>query len=94
MNYQWKNATITETCIALYVAPNTGKGIYKNRPYHGLALNDSNSVKDYIFDDGRIMHTAGNSLYYIPKVASYNVKSQVDVTSLILMQRLKSSRSH
>ena len=50
MNYQWKNATITEICIALYVAPNTGKSIYKNRPYHGLALNDSNSVKDYIFD--------------------------------------------
>lgn len=75
MNYQWKNATITEICIALYVAPHTGKSMYKNRPYHGLVLNDPNSAKDYIFDDGRIMHTEGNSLFYIPKGASYNVVS-------------------
>ena len=56
MNEQWKNIIITGIGIAVYVAPNTGKHIHKNRPYHGLVLNDSTSVKDYIFDDGRILY--------------------------------------
>lgn len=75
MNEQWKNIIVTEISIAVYVAPNTGKHIHKNRPYHGLVLNDSTSVKDYVFDDGRIMRTEENALFYLPKGSSYHVKT-------------------
>ena len=49
MNDQWKNVIITKISAAVYVAPNTGKHIHKDRSYHGLVLNDANSVKDYDF---------------------------------------------
>jgi AraC-like DNA-binding protein len=75
MNEQWKNLIITEIGVAVYVAPNTGKHIHKNRPYHGLVLNDSSSVRDYVFDDGYIMRTGGNSIFYLPKGSSYHVES-------------------
>ena len=75
MNEQWKNVIITEINIAVYVAPNTGKHIHKNRPYHGLVLNDSESVKDYVFDDGRIMHTEENTIFYLPQGTSYHVET-------------------
>ncbi len=74
MNEQWKNVIVKEIRAAVYVAPNTGKHIHQNRPYHGLVLNDSNSVKDYIFDDGRIMRTDENALFYLPKGSSYHVR--------------------
>ena len=75
MNEQWKNIIITKISVAVYVAPNTGKHIHKDRPYHGLVLNDSDSVKDYVFDDGRIMRTDENALFYLPKGSSYHVES-------------------
>ena len=74
MNEQWKNIIITDISVAIYVAPNNGKHIHKNRPFHGLVLNDASSVKDYIFDDGITMRTEGNSLFYLPKYSSYYVK--------------------
>lgn len=76
MNEQWKNVIITKICAAVYVAPNTGKHIHKNRPFHGLVLNDDNSVKDYVFDDGCILRTERNSLFYLPKRSSYHVEQQ------------------
>ncbi len=75
MNEQWKNVIIKGISAAVYVAPNTGKHIHQNRPHHGLVLNDSSSVKDYIFDDGRIMRTDKNALFYLPKGSSYHVES-------------------
>ena len=75
MNEQWKNVIITKIGVAVHVLPNTGKHIHKNRPYHGLVLNDANSVKNYIFDDGHVMHTEGNSLFYLPKGTSYYVET-------------------
>ena len=75
MNELWKNIIITEIRVAVHVAPNTGKHIHKKRPYHGLVLNDSGSVKDYVFDDGRIMRTDENALFYLPKGSSYHVES-------------------
>ena len=75
MNEQWKNIIITDISLAIYVPPNSGKHIHNNRPYHGLVLNDASSVKDYIFDDGRILHTDQNTLFYLPKGSSYHVKS-------------------
>ena len=74
MNEQWENIIITEISVAIYVPPNNGKHIHSNRPYHGLVLNDSNSVKDYVFDDGRIMRTDENALFYLPKGSSYHVE--------------------
>jgi AraC-like DNA-binding protein len=75
LNNAWKNIVIKDISVAVYVAPGMKKHIHKNRTYHGLVLNDSNSVKDYIFDDGRIMHTDQNALFYLPKGSSYHVKS-------------------
>ena len=75
MNEQWKNIIITDFSLAIYVPPNSGKHIHNNRPYHGLVLNDASSVKDYFFDDGRILHTDHNNLFYLPKGSSYHVKS-------------------
>ena len=45
MNKQWENAIITGIGAAVHVAPNTGKNIHKNRPYHGFVLNDSSEKK-------------------------------------------------
>jgi len=73
VNESWKNIIITGISAAVYVAPNTGKHIHKDRPCHGMVLNDADSVKDYVFDDGRVMHTEGGSLFYLPKGSSYYV---------------------
>ena len=74
MNEQWKNIIITDISHAIYVPPDSGKHIHNNRPYHGLVLNDASSVKDYVFDDGRIMRTDENALFYLPKGSSYHVE--------------------
>ena len=74
MKKEWADVIITKISLACYVPPNTGKHIHKNRPFHGFVLNDSNSVKDYIFDNGHIMHTDSNSLFYLPKGSSYHVE--------------------
>lgn len=75
MNECWKNAIITEISVAVYVAPNTGKHIHKDRPFHGLVLNDQDCVRDYVFDDGYVMRTEGNTLFYLPKGSSYHVET-------------------
>ena len=75
MNEQWKNIIITKISVAVYVAPNFGNAIHKNRPYHGLVLNDADSVKDYVFDDGYVMRDDGNAFFYLPKGSSYHVDS-------------------
>jgi AraC-like DNA-binding protein len=74
MNKLWESAVITEIGAAVYVAPNTGRHIHKNRPLHGFVLNDSEVVRNYCFDNGYVMRTAGNSLFYLPKGASYHVE--------------------
>ena len=75
MKKEREDVIITKISLACYVPPNTGKHIHKNRPFHGFVLNDSNSVKDYIFDNGHIMHTDSNSLFYLPKGSSYRVEA-------------------
>ncbi len=74
MKEQWKNTVITRIGLAVYVAPNTGRHVHKDRMLHGFVLNDADTVKDYCFADGRVMHTEGNSLFYLPKGSSYDVK--------------------
>ena len=65
MKQAWREIIITQISLACYVEPNRGKHIHKNRPYHGLVINDSGSMKDYVFDDGRIMRTDETSLFYL-----------------------------
>ena len=75
MKKKWIDAVITEISVAIYVPKNAGKSIHKNRPFHGFVLNDECAVRDYYFDDGRVLHTYENSLFYLPKGSSYYVKS-------------------
>ena len=77
MNKLWESTIITEISVAVYVAPNTGRRVHKNRAFHGFVLNDSEAVNDYCFDNGYIMRTSGCSLYYLPKGSSYHVKQQI-----------------
>jgi AraC-like DNA-binding protein len=74
MNQLWESIVITEINVAVYVAPNTGRHIHKNRPFHGFVLNDSEVVRDYCFDNGYVMRTEGDSLFYLPKGSSYHVE--------------------
>ena len=57
-----------------FVPPAFGKLLHTNRPYHGLVLNDPGVARDYIFEDGKVLHTKGNTLFYLPKGSSYRVQ--------------------
>ena len=71
---QWNDAIVSKISIAVYVRAGTGVMTHTDRPFHGFIINDENSVKDYVFSDGRVMHTNGGDLFYLPKHSSYNVK--------------------
>ena len=75
LNEKWKDIVITAARLAVYVAPDSGKHIHKDRKYHGLVLDDKDVVRDYCFDDGRVMRVEGGSLFYLPKGSSYSVKT-------------------
>ena len=57
-----------------FVPPEFGKALHINRAYHGLVLNNPDVVRDYIFEDGKVLHTEGNTLFYLPKGSSYRVQ--------------------
>lgn len=63
---------VTEIAVAVYVAPGMGEAVHHNRPFHGLVINES-GVKDYIFADGLVLHTAPGDVYYLPKGTDYRV---------------------
>ena len=71
----WKNAVVEKVALAMHVSEGQRKIYHNNRPYHGFVLNEKESVKDYIFSDGTILHTEGECLFYLPKGSSYQVKS-------------------
>lgn len=64
---------VSRVHFANYVPPDMGKFQHTNRAYHGLVLNDPDVVRDYVFDDGKILHTEGNTLFYLPKGSNYRV---------------------
>ena len=66
--------TVVHIHFASFVPPKIGKIVHTNRQNHGLVLNDPDIKRDYFFDDGRILHTEGNTLFYLPKGSSYRVK--------------------
>ena len=65
---------VTHIYFATFVPPNMGKAVHTDRAYHGFVLNDPDVVRDYIFEDGIVLHTEGNTLFYLPKGSSYRVK--------------------
>ena len=75
MKNEWNDIVVTKISVAVYVAPKSGKAIHKKRPFHGFVLNDANGVKDYVFDNGLVMSTEGNTLFYLPKESSYHVET-------------------
>ena len=66
--------TVVHIHFASFVPANMGKIVHTDRTYHGFVLNDPDVKRDYIFDDGKILHTVGNTLFYLPKGSSYRVK--------------------
>lgn len=77
LNIFWDSAIVTDINIAIYVAPNTGKAIHNNRPFHGFVINSSVADKIIHFSDGTDLHTGPNELHYLPKGSSYRVDSIV-----------------
>lgn len=75
MKREWDSIVITRIALAVYVAPNSKKHIHKDRPLHGLVLNDEDSIKEYCFSDGRVMRTEGGMLFYLPRGSSYYVRT-------------------
>ena len=71
----WKDAVVSKISVALYVAPKTGRISHSDRPFHGFVINDENSVKDYVFSDGKIMRTGCGEFFYLPKGSTYYVKN-------------------
>ncbi len=70
----WSRAVITDIAAAVHVMPANHKDVHKNRPFHGLVLNEPNGKRDYYFSDGTVMHTEGSQLFYLPKGSSYRVE--------------------
>ena len=74
----WNDVAISKVALAMFVTAHGGKSLHRDRPFHGLVLNDEDAKKDYIFADGTVMHTEGGDLFYLPKGSSYRVKSLVE----------------
>ena len=75
----WSRAVVTDIAAAVHVDPANHRAIHKNRPYHGLVLNEVNAERDYYFSDGTVMHTSGGQLFYLPKGSSYRVYPKENV---------------
>ena len=75
MNEQWKSITVTKVTLAMRVPAIGGRSVHIDRPAHGIILNDPIASKDYVFSDGRVLHTEGNEIFYLPKGSTYRVKT-------------------
>lgn len=71
----WENAVISKIALAIYVSPANKRSLHTNRKYHGFVINEPYAERDYIFSDGRVMHTGGGDLFYLPKGSTYSVKT-------------------
>ena len=75
MNDAWNKVIIRDVVACVYVPRGTGRVFHTNRPVHGLVLNRPEHACDYLFSDGTVMHTVGESFYYLPKGATYEARS-------------------
>ena len=76
MKNEWINVRINKIALAMYVPPNTGKIVHRNRPFHGFIFNSETVSRDYCFSDGTVLKTKGNDLFYLPKGSTYVVKDR------------------
>ena len=74
MNNSWNKVVISEVSTCVYVPKGGGRVFHSNRPQHGFVLNRLDYEADYLFSDGRVMHTTGGSLFYLPKGSTYEVR--------------------
>ena len=49
MKKEWENVVISKVYSAVYVPERKGNTIHKDRPFHGIVINDVESDKEYIF---------------------------------------------
>jgi len=75
MHTDWNTVPLTKIALAVYVEDGGGKSNHKDRPFHGLVLNDDEGKTDYIFSDGTVLHTERNCVFYLPKGSSYHVRT-------------------
>ena len=71
MQGEWRNATVTDVGLVVYVMPNMGTAVHIDRQYHGFVINTNGAVRDYHFSDGSVMRADENELFYLPKGSSY-----------------------
>lgn len=71
---KWNDVIVTDVSLAVFVAPNSGKAIHNNRPFHGFVINHDTSEKIIHFSDGTDMHSGPNEVHYLPKGANYRVE--------------------
>ena len=74
MKKEWENVVISKVYSAVYVPERKGNTIHKDRPFHGIVINDVESDKEYIFSNGYKMNTYDNTLFFLPKGSFYEVK--------------------
>lgn len=75
MKKEWESVLIKNVGAAVYVPFGAGRSVHDDRPFHGFVFNEDGGDKDYIFSDGRVMHTESGCLFYLPKGSSYYVRA-------------------
>lgn len=73
----WNNAIVTDIALAMYVAPNTGKSVHNNRPFHGFVINNNTSNIIINFSDGTVLNCGPNEVHYLPKNSNYRIEKVV-----------------
>lgn len=57
--------------------------VHTDRRFYGLVYNESGR-KDYVFDDGTVLHTQAGDVYFLPKHSSYRVVNIEDGTCWVV----------
>lgn len=70
-----KNITITDVVLSMFVAPNTGERVHKDRGSHGLVLSVSGE-KEYVFSTGERFVQKKGDFIYLPKHSNYVVNAK------------------
>lgn len=91
-NELWESTVITEISTAVYVAPNTGKRIHKDRPFHGFVLNDSEVVRDYCFENGYIINV--QTVLGVAETTSANLIARSAASFALLLQFLHQQKDY
>ena len=63
---------ISKIAVIVRVEPGMAQLVHTNRRFYGLVCNESGR-KDYVFDDGTVLHTQAGDAYFLPKHSSYRV---------------------